>query len=267
MERLAIKFTGAVLAFFLTWFLLAQIDWVEIFQVEKNQSKLEAELGDLYVDMIQNSETLVETPSQIDPIKNIIDQIKEANDIQTEIKLHVVEKDFINAFAIPDGNLVLFTGLIQECQSAEELAGVIGHEMAHIVEKHVMKKLVKEVGLSVLLTMVSGTNSTVVQETFKSLTSSAYDRTLESEADLTSVEYLNNAGIDIRPMADFLFRISLDQAHIHDTFQLMSSHPDSEERARAILEEESYDDHTYEPLMSPEEWKEFQDGFKVSDES
>ena len=120
-----------------------------VLEINKKTDKTEEKIGELYVELIQQSETIIKTDSLIQPIIDIIDQIQSANDLDLDIKLHVVNKDDINAFAIPDDNLVLFTGLIDECESPEELAGVLGHEIAHMAKNHVMKKLVKEVGLSV----------------------------------------------------------------------------------------------------------------------
>jgi len=261
MTKLILKFSGAVAVFFLIWFLLSNIDWVSIFKVNEATNKTEEKIGQLYVDMIQQSETMIEVDSLIQPIIDIIDQIKKANEIETDIKLHIVEKDEVNAFAVPDGNLVLFSGLVEECLSPEELAGVLGHEIAHMEKNHVMKKLVKEVGLSVLISMASGNNGTIIQETFKTLTSSAYDRSLESEADLVSIEYLKNANIDFRPFAEFLFRLSLEESSIQQSMQLMSSHPGSEDRAKAILENSENYEGKSRPLMTDQKWKLFQTAF------
>ncbi len=237
------------------------MDWVSIFKVKEATNKTEEQIGKLYVEMIQQNETMIELDSLNQPIIDIIDQIKEANDIDTDIKLHIIKKDEVNAFAIPDDNLILYTGLINECLSPEELAGVLGHEIAHMEKNHVMKKLIKEIGLSVLISMASGSNGTIIQETFKTLTSTAYDRTLESEADLISVKYLQKADIDFRPFADFLFRLSLEESSIQQSMQLLSSHPASEERAKAILEDNENYEEPSRPLMTEKEWKTLQENF------
>jgi predicted Zn-dependent protease len=259
MANLLLKLFGIVLSFFVIWFLLSRIDWMGVLEVNKKTDKTEEKIGQLYVDLIKQNETIIKTDSLIQPIKDIIEQIKTANDIYLDVKLHVINKDDINAFAIPDDNLVLFTGLIEECQSPEELAGVLGHELAHMEKNHVMKKLVKEVGLSVLLSMTSGGNGDVIRESFKSLTSSAYDRSLESEADQISVEFLQNADIDSRPFAEFLFRLSLDEDERLSQLQLMSSHPASEERAKSILDNLLFDEGSLRPLMSDSKWKDLKE--------
>jgi beta-barrel assembly-enhancing protease len=80
-----------------------------------------------------------------------------ANTIERDsLKVHIVEKDEVNAFALPNNHLVVYTGLITDCKKQEALQGVLGHEIAHIEKNHVMKKLSKEVGLSVLLSATTG---------------------------------------------------------------------------------------------------------------
>lgn len=261
MIKPGLKLIGIVASFFALWFLLSRIDWMEVLDVNQTTEKTEEKIGELYVDLIKENETLVTVDSLLQPIEDIIDQIMEANDIYLDVKLHVLEKDDINAFALPDDNLILFTGLIEECNSPEELAGVLGHEIAHMTENHVMKKLINEVGLSVIMSMASGGNNTVIQETFKSLTSSSYDRTLETEADLTSVDFLYNADIDHRPFAEFLFRLSLDDDSRLKHLELMSSHPASEERAKSILNHLESDEESFRPLMSEEKWTAFRKNF------
>ena len=182
--------------FFTTWFLLSLIDWVDIFQVRKTTNETEAKIGELYMELIKENETLITLDSLYTPIVEMIDQIKEANDLGLDVKLHIIQKDDINAFAIPDNHLVLYSGLINECESPEELAGVLGHEMAHMTNNHVMKKLMTEVGLSVIVSMASGGNGTMIQETFSALTSSPINFTGPGSITVDESGILNMSCID-----------------------------------------------------------------------
>ncbi|MDZ7607365.1 MAG: M48 family metallopeptidase [Cyclobacteriaceae bacterium] len=131
------------------------------------------------------------------------------NDIDRDkIKVHLLFKDEVNAFALPDGHLVIFSGLILESENPEELSGVIAHELAHIKLNHVMTKLMREVGLSVLLSMASGGGGDMLRETAKMLSSTAFDRALEKEADIKAVDYLIEANISPEPFATFLLPLS-----------------------------------------------------------
>ena len=158
---------GVVLgaAFFLVWLGMSQIDFMRIFNVSQVAGKTEQKIGDLFWESIQRTETVIHKDSVNNFVDKIVTRIAEKNGIDREkIKLHVIDKDEVNAFAMPGDHLVVYTGLIKECDNQEELAGVLGHEMAHIQKRHVMKKLVKELGLSVLLSMTTGGNSQSIQQ-------------------------------------------------------------------------------------------------------
>ena len=237
MKKIGFQFLITLVLFFGTLLVLQQIDWIKLFEVERISKKTENKLGDLYWEFIKKMNHEVKSERIREPVQKLVDVLVKANDIDSEIKLHVVKKDDVNAFALPNGHLVVYTGLIESCKNPEELCGVLGHEIAHIDKNHVMKKLVKEVGLSALLSIASGKGGEIFKETAKNLTSSAYDRSLETEADLTSVGYLQEAQLDPRPFADFLKRMAKAENGMPDQMFWLSTHPDSEKRANAILEE------------------------------
>jgi predicted Zn-dependent protease len=171
--------------------------------------------------------------------------------------LHIIEKDEINAFALPDGHLVVYSGLILNVDSPEELSGVLSHEIAHIELNHVMKKLVKEVGLSVLISMTTGNGgSKTIHETAKMLSGSAYDRQLEREADNKAVDYLSGANIDPEALADFLYKLSDDGDEVSNYLSWISTHPDSKERAKEIIEISKNRDRNNRPVLSSKTWNE-----------
>ena len=78
--------------------------------------------------------------------------------------------------------------------------------MAHCELNHVMKKLIKEIGLGVLISITTNGNGDMLREALKVLSSTAFDRDLEREADIKAVEYLNNTGVSAEPFANFLYR-------------------------------------------------------------
>lgn len=220
------------------WFGLLQIDWVKVLKIQQKTQSTEEKIGDLFWDVMKHSDTEITAKSVIGPIDSMLEKICTSNSIDPKkIKLHLLRKDEINAFAIPNNHLVVYSGLINACESEEELCGVIGHELAHIEKKHVMNKLVKEIGLSVLISISGGNGSAeTIKSMIKLLSSSAYDRSLETEADLTAVDYLINAGIDPEPMANFMYRLSDQTKNIPKQLFWISTHPESKERAEEMVE-------------------------------
>ncbi|TBR18832.1 MAG: M48 family metallopeptidase, partial [Chitinophagaceae bacterium] len=145
-----------------------------------------------------------------------------------------------------------------ESINENELSGVISHELAHIELNHVMKKLVKEVGLSVLLSMTTGSGGELVKEIVRLISSSAYDRSLETEADLHAVEYMLNSHLNPEALANFLYRLSNNKDDLSKHLDWVSTHPNPEERAETIIDN-SYDRKvTFKPVLTKREWEALQ---------
>jgi predicted Zn-dependent protease len=187
---------------------------------------------------MKKTETEITSDSVTTPIDSMLIRICASNSIdRKKIKLHLLLKDEINAFALPNNHLVVYSGLISACENESELCGVISHELAHIKKNHVMNKLVKEIGLSVLISMSAGNgNAETIKAAIKKLSSSAYDRKLKTEADLNAINYLINANIDPEPFANFMYRLSDETKNIPSQIFWISSHPESKERAEKIIE-------------------------------
>ncbi|MCA6433919.1 MAG: M48 family metallopeptidase, partial [Cytophagales bacterium] len=198
MRKTIIQGSITVLLFFGTWFALTQIDWVKVFNVQKVTDKTEQKLGELFWEVFKKTENESTKAPVVNAIDSIVTHICTSNAIdRKKVKVHVLNKDEVNAFALPNGHLIVYTGLIVNSDSQEELTGVICHELAHIELNHVMKKLVKEIGLSVLISMTTGNGGPeVIKQAAKMLSSSAFDRGLEKEADIKAVDYLIQAKVN-----------------------------------------------------------------------
>lgn len=240
-----------------SWWLLSQVNWVRIFRVEKISNTTEKKLGDMFLDVFRNKDDEMTDSVVVGAVDSIVTKICDANEIsRSRIKLHVLSGDEVNAFALPDGHLVLFTGIIQAAENPEELSGIIGHEMAHIQLNHVMKKLVKEVGLSMLVSMTTGGGGPeLIREVARKLSSTAFDRRLEKEADMQSVDYLHEAGINPAPFADLMFRLSENSTSASRALNWVSTHPDSGERASYLAEYSLSKKTKYGSALSRATWE------------
>jgi predicted Zn-dependent protease len=236
MKKVIFQGVSIVILFFATLFVLRQINWIKIFRVQQATEKTEEKLGELFWDFFSKTEKENKNHFVSQAVDSIVDRVCTANDIErSHIKLHILNKDEVNAFALPDGHLVVYSGLILAAEDQEELTGVICHEMAHIELNHVMKKLVKELGLSVLVSMTGGSGGELARETAKMLSSSAFDRKLEKVADLRAVDYMVKAEIDPEGLANFLYTLSDRDQEAMKYFSWISTHPDSRERATYIV--------------------------------
>lgn len=239
MRKIFIELIVSVALLLGTWLLLSQVDWMKLFKIEQTTKNTEEKVGDLFWDLLKKSETEITATSAVSAVDSMVSFICEKNHIdRSPIKVHLLHKDEINAFALPNHHLVVYSGLINACENQQELYGVLCHEIAHMEKNHVMNKLVKEVGLSVLISISTGNgNSEVIKNGLKQLSSSAYDRKLETEADLTAVDYLVKAGIDPQPFANFLYRLGDETKNLPTQIYWISTHPESKARAEAIIQE------------------------------
>lgn len=256
MKRLVFEGLIIILLFFGTWFALNQIDWIKIFKVQKVTDTTEQKLGELFWDFFKKSEDEISDKNVIEPVSEIVAYISKANKINRDkIKVHVLNNDNINAFALPGGHLIIYTGLISKCDNEGELSGVICHEIAHIELNHVMKKLITEIGLSVLISITTGSGGAdVIKEAVKLLSSTAFDRSLEKEADIKAVDYLIEAKLNPELFAAFLFKHSDNENEAANYWSWISTHPDSKERSEYILDYSKDKLTEFKLILTPKQW-------------
>lgn len=261
MKKILLQLIVVVTLFFSLFFLLEKVNWMKVLNVDKTTASTEKKLGDLFWDMYDKAENEIKGKRATRPMDSLLSAICTANHIDKgKIKLHLIESDEINAFALPDNHLVINSALVAACENEAELCGVMSHEIAHMELKHVMKKLIKEVGLSVLISITGGGGSSKqVKEVAKMLSSSAYDRNLEKEADLKAVSYLIKAKIDPIDFANFLSRLGDDEASSMKYLTWISTHPDSKERAEYIEVACKSENIKSTSVLSENTWTELQD--------
>lgn len=246
--------------FAIVWFGFSQIDWMSHLKIEQATSKTEEKLGEIFWKLFKNAEHESTDPKVIASVDSIVSKICTANQInRASIKIHVLNKADINAFALPAGHLIVFSGLITNAKNPEELSGVLAHEIAHIQLKHVMNKLVSEVGLSMLISISAGNvGSEIVKKALKVLSSTAFDRGLEKEADLKAVDYLIAAQINPEPFAEFLYTLSIKEPDSFRHFTWISTHPDSKERSEYIMDHIKGTKIQSQSILSDSTWSELQ---------
>src|SRR5690606_36044536 len=135
--------------------------------------------------------------------------------------------------------------------------------IAHIQLNHVMKKLVKEIGLSALISITTGSNgSELIKETAKVLSSASFDRSLEKKADIKAVEYLTKAEINPEHFAQFLYKINDSESEIMKYLTWISTHPDSKNRAEHIIEHSKNNNVKNVPILKDETWNKLKEVLK-----
>ncbi len=155
-------------------------------------------------------------------------------------KWYVAEDPAINAFAVPGGYVVVNTGLIQAADSAEEVAGVLAHEVQHIELRHTLKNMAHSLGLRVALSLFLGdVGSSALGDMAARLSELRFSRELESESDRLGLLALKRAGIAPQGMLTFFDKLGKQEGAAPPA--LLSTHPASRERMQilqAMIEEQ-----------------------------
>jgi predicted Zn-dependent protease len=139
----------------------------------------------------------------------------------------------INASALPGGHVYIYTGLIMMAETEAELACIIGHEIAHVTQRHIPKRLVAQHGLAELQKAIDEENS--VAPLLTNLAADlagrgyllSYSRDHELEADEFGIRYAMRAGYNPARFVDFFKRI---KAMGSKTPEIFSTHPDPDRR-------------------------------------
>ena len=153
------------------------------------------------------------------------------------LRLVVVNADLVNAFALPGGIIVFTKGLIDNALSAGEVAGVMAHEIGHIVHDHGIQRMYRTAAVSVLSSLMVGdlvTGALLVNLGELTL-NRGYSRDAEREADRYALTRLKAAGIDSSGLEAFLARALEESRKREDSlYRFLSTHPPTAERLEAV---------------------------------
>lgn len=169
-------------------------------------------------------------------------------------RVQVVRSSDVNAFALPGGRIGLFSGMVAFCRGPDELAGVMAHEMMHVVHRDGMKSLGRQASLS-LIGLLLGAPDSMALTLGSQLASFSYQRDDEARADDAALQLLARARIDPRAMASLFARMA-DKPAASSLPVYLSTHPDPQSRAATLLRRaEALPGAQYEPALTGDAWQ------------
>lgn len=142
-----------------------------------------------------------------------------------------------NAFALPNGDVVIFDELVKLAGSDDEVAGVLAHELGHVAHRHGLRQLIQSSVVAFVAGLYLGDTSSLVAGLSTLALESRYSREFELEADAYAGRLMLAAGRGTRPLAAMLER--LEAAHggrgeARGWWSGLESHPQVTERVRAL---------------------------------
>ncbi|MBL9116767.1 MAG: M48 family metallopeptidase [Verrucomicrobiaceae bacterium] len=218
--------------------------------VNKIPVETEIQIGKMAWEAMKAEEEIIDDPNfkaQVDDVtKLLLPQINKPNGM--EFQFHIARKDDVmNAFAMPGGYVVVYTGLLKKVQRKEQLAGVLAHEIAHVTERHALNNIVSSLGVSVLVSALIGDSSTlesVLAGSSEMLLGQKFSRDAETEADDVAWETLVRSNLDPRGLREFFEILQKEEEKLlgglmKGALSWLSTHPATEERIARLRQKES----------------------------
>ena len=231
-----------VLIFLLTGSMLS---CAAVNQLNLLSSEQEVEIGRQAAAEIDRQVPLYDDPvvaAYIDDLGQAL--VRHSRRPELDYTFQVTDQDEVNAFALPGGWLYVNRGLITTAANESELAGVIGHEIGHVVGRHGARQITKQYGLAMLIELAVGREegrsmARDIAGQFVSLgaglTLLKYSRDAEREADYFAVQETYAAGIDPEGTASFFEKLlALHESEPEGVAVWFTTHPPTQERIASV---------------------------------
>ena len=199
----------------------------------------EVEIGKQVAADVESKEKVLNDPtvqSYVNRIGQNVVKVCDRNDLNYTFK--VLDSDEINTFACPGGFIYIYKGLMKTMDNEAQLARVLGHEVAHVVARHSVKKLQQIYGVGLLIQVALGDKSETVQQLVGAAAGVillGYGRDNEFEADEYGTLYEGKAGHNPDGMAQLLGKFkALEQNPPNTLEKLLSTHPPTSERIAKV---------------------------------
>lgn len=211
-----------------------QSDAITAWLAEQVPLAREERLGQLLLTQLQSEGGLRDEGPAVDAVRNIGERLTRGS--RYRYQWFVKEDPEVNAFAAPGGIVVVYSGLIEETESAEELAGVIAHEVQHVERRHVLQEMIHSAGWAAILAVALGDVSAITGVMIHQFGTLRHSRELEREADAGGVAALARAGIPPDSMTKLMKRLLAEEKKSGTavTFTLLSTHPATDERLAEV---------------------------------
>lgn len=182
----------------------------------------------------------------------LVGTLRDAAGLPGPVDATVLSSEVANAFALPGGKIYLFDGLLQKAHNSDEIAGVLAHEMGHVVHRDNMRNLIYNGGTSFLVGLLFGdvTGSSAILFATRTMFDATYTREAEASADAFSIDLMHKLGRSPRPMGELLLRVTGKEKDKNLSF--LSNHPFTEDRLALMQKEDR--PTTRPPILSDEEW-------------
>lgn len=197
-------------------------------------------------------------PEGVSALAAMVARLAEGNPELPPLSVQVYNIPVMNAFAMPGERIVITAELIRRANRPEQVAGVLAHEVGHVLKRHSEAQLVRATGLQILLSLMTGGGGDTISTIASVATILSYTREAEAEADDVGLSLLERSAIDPLGLKEF-FEILMAEEGKPSTGtwrkieSAVATHPGTEDRIRKI--HPLPDDVAARPVMTDEQWQ------------
>jgi beta-barrel assembly-enhancing protease len=173
------------------------------------------------------------------------------------MRVYVVNRPVVNALAAPGGHVVIFHGLLERTGTPEELAGVMAHELQHVLRRHTTRAVIQDVGTGLLLMALTGDVTGPLAyglQTARALGELRYSRRNEEDADVEGMRMLLAARVDPAGLITFFEKMEKEEGAQPKALTYLSSHPMPAERIARLKALAATATGPFEPVLPREAW-------------
>lgn len=182
----------------------------------------------------------------------LVDTLRAVAGLDLTVASSVLDTPIPNAFALPGGRIYLFDGLLRKAENADEIAGVLAHEIGHVKHRDSVREMIHNGGSSFLIGLLFGdiTGAGAVVFASRTLVTASYSRDAEQSADNFAIDVMHSLGRPTKPMGELMFRVTGKQGDKLPSF--LAGHPLTEDRLQRLTAENR--PASGPELLSAEEW-------------
>ena len=207
-KKIVVDFTILAVSFFGTWYLLSQMQFVKEDKYLEISLRQEERIGRMLKNLFTADADIIDDEMVESSVNEITSLLKNFLDTgKYNYRITVVETSDINAFSLPGGYMIIYSGLIDFCETPEELAGVIAHEMGHNENHDVLTRLAKNISITITLNSIFGGDKSKLGSILQQVVSTKFDREQEERADAFAVDLMLQCGINPEHLAYFFERL------------------------------------------------------------
>ena len=204
----------------------------------------EVGLGKQMAQEVERQAKIVDDPIIAEYVNRVGQNLVRNSDAKVPFTIKVLDSEEVNAFALPGGFFFVNTGLILKAETEAELAGVMGHEIAHVAARHGTRQATRgdiaQIATIPLIFLGGWTGYAIRQGASLAIPMGflTFSRQFEKEADYLGLQYMYKAGYDPTAFVDFFEKIeSLEKKKPGSISKVFSTHPMTDDRIKLSQEE------------------------------